>query len=122
RQLGAEFTGTFFLTLIAAGTAIIATRTPGSLSVGTRAVAPALIIAASIYALGDISGAHFNPVVTVAFALRRDFRWAKVVPYWAVQLAGAVSAAALLRQWFGRIADVGSSHLEVAAAKGVAIE
>jgi MIP family channel proteins len=122
RQLGAEFTGTFLLTLIAAGTTVVAARTPGSLGVGTRAVAPALMIAAAIYALGDVSGAHFNPVVTVAFALRRDFRWSKVAPYWAAQLAGALTAAAVLRGWFGRIADVGSSHLDVTSAKGFTIE
>ena len=81
-----------------------------------------MIIAASIYALGDISGGHFNPVVTTSFALRGDFRWAKVIPYWTAQLAGALAAATLLRIWFGTIADVGSNHLEVAPGKGVAIE
>ena len=122
RQLVAELTGTFLLTLVAAGTTVVAARTPGSVSVSGRAIAPALIIAAAIYALGDISGAHFNPVVTVAFALRRDFRLSKVVPYWTAQVAGAISAALLLRAWFGRVGDVGRSHLEVTQAKGVSIE
>jgi aquaporin Z len=121
RQLAAEVTGAFFLTLMAAGTTVVAAKS-GQLDVTARSVAPALAIAASIYALGDVSGAHFNPVVTVAFALRRDFPLAKVVPYWIAQLAGALGAALMLRSWFGTLANVGVSRLEIPTGKGLAVE
>ena len=52
-----------------------------------------LVIMVMIYAVGHISGAHFNPAVTFAFALTRHFPWPRVVLYWAAQLTGAIVAA-----------------------------
>ena len=68
-----------------------------------------LVIMAMIYAVGHISGAHFNPAVTFAFALSRHFPWPRAVGYWAAQLAGALAAAALLRGSLGNIAHVGAT-------------
>jgi MIP family channel proteins len=62
-----------------------------------------------IYAVGHISGAHFNPAVTFAFALTRHFPWRRAGLYWAAQLIGALIAAALLRGSLGNIADVGAT-------------
>jgi aquaporin Z len=87
--LFAELLGTFALALIAAGSEVVA------------------VFMAMIYALGDVSGAHFNPAVTLAFALRGDFPWIRVPGYWFVQLLGAVLASALLRLLFGMVADIG---------------
>ena len=64
---------------------------------------------AMIYAVGHISGAHFNPAVTFAFALSRHFPWPRAVGYWAAQLAGALAAAAILRGSLGNIAHVGAT-------------
>ena len=64
---------------------------------------------AMIYAVGHISGAHFNAAVTFAFALTRHFPWPRAVGYWAAQLAGALAAAALLRGSLGNIAHVGAT-------------
>ena len=75
---------------------MIADLHPGQVSPAARAIAPALVVMAMIYALGSVSGAHFNPAVTVAFAARRAFPWRWVTPYIAAQLAGAVAAAAVL--------------------------
>ena len=50
-----------------------------------------------IYAIGHVSGAHFNPAVTLAFAITRHFPASRVFGYWAAQFAGAVAAAAVLR-------------------------
>ena len=55
------------------------------------------MIMAMIYAVGHISGAHFNAAVTFAFALTRHFPWPRAVAYWAAQFVGALAAAALLR-------------------------
>lgn len=62
-----------------------------------------------IYALGHVSGAHFNPAVTAAFAVGRHFPAARVVPYWAAQVGGAIVGAALLRSTLGD-APLGVTH------------
>jgi MIP family channel proteins len=68
-----------------------------------------LIIMTMIYATGHISGAHFNPAVTAAFAVSRHFPWQQVPVYWAAQLAGAVLASLFLRLLFGNVAGLGST-------------
>jgi aquaporin NIP len=68
-----------------------------------------LVIMAMIYAVGHISGAHFNPAVSFAFALSRHFPWPRTLAYWAAQLAGALAAAAILRGSLGNIAHVGAT-------------
>src|SRR5207244_3510510 len=70
-------------------------------------IAPGLVVAALIFSIGDVSGAHFNPAVTLAFALRRVFRWRYVPVYWMAQVAGACTAAAVLRALFGLVGDLG---------------
>ena len=62
-----------------------------------------------IYAVGHISGAHFNPSVTLAFALSRHFPWSRAVGYWGAQLVGALAAAAILRGSLGNVAHVGAT-------------
>ena len=69
-----------------------------------------LVIMAMIYAVGHISGAHFNGAVTFAFALSRHFPWPRALGYWTAQLAGALAAALLLRASLGDIADVGATQ------------
>lgn len=64
---------------------------------------------AMIYAVGHVSGAHFNPAVTFAFALTRHFPWARAFGYWCAQLLGAIVAAALLRGSLGDLAHVGAT-------------
>lgn len=105
RRLAAEAFGTFALVLAAAGTDVAARLTDGAVSDAARAVAPALIVAALIYSIGDASGAHFNPAVTLAFALKRLVPPGWLAPYWTAQLAGAVLAAALLRGLLGPVIE-----------------
>ncbi len=92
----AEAIGTF--ALVFAGCGAIALG-----SVGTAGIAAAfgLAILTMIYALGHVSGAHFNPAVTLAFAVGRHFPASRVAPYWLAQAAGAIAAAALLRLTLG---------------------
>ena len=101
RRAAAETFGTFALVFVAVGGDAIAVVSGGQVSVAARAVAPALMVAALIYAIGDVSGAHLNPVVSLAFALKRLFpvRW--LVPYWASQFVGAIAAALVVRWLFG---------------------
>jgi aquaporin Z len=109
RRLLAELLGTFALTLVAAGGEVIATISGGAVSPAARVVAPGLLVMAMIYTLGSQSGAHFNPVVTLAFTLRRDFPWGRVPGYWGAQLVGAVLAALLLRLLFGLVGHLGAT-------------
>jgi len=68
-----------------------------------------LVIMAMIYAVGHVSGAHFNAAVTFAFALSRHFPWSRAAGYWLAQLLGALGAAALLRGSLGNVAHVGAT-------------
>ena len=108
RSLGAEAIGTFALVFVGAGAIMVDAENGGLGSVGI-ALAFGLVIMAMIYAVGHISGAHLNPAVTLAFALRRHFPGARVPAYWGAQIAGAVVAALLLRASLGDVADVGAT-------------
>src|SRR6266850_5700083 len=83
RRLYAEVLGTGFLTFVAAGVEIAAVRSHGEVDLIARSFAPGFVVMAMIYAMGDVSGAHFNPAVSLAFALRRVFEWRQVPLYWA---------------------------------------
>ena len=96
RRLFSELLGTFFLVLAAAGGGMMGHAFPGVISHGAAVVAPALTVTAIILFMGKISGAHLNPAVSIAFALRRDFPWWRVPGYVIVQLAGAFLAALVL--------------------------
>jgi glycerol uptake facilitator protein len=61
----------------------------------------ALAVTFGVYVAGGVSGAHINPAVTLAFALRRGFAWRKVIPYWTAQVAGAFAGAALVYAVYG---------------------
>ena len=94
----------------------------GSVSDAARAVAPGLMVAALIYAIGDVSGAHLNPAVSLAFCLRRllPYRW--LVAYWGAQVVGAVVAALVVAALFGDAAHAGVSTPHVAALTALALE
>ena len=75
RRLFSELLGTFFLVLAAAGGGMMSHAFPGVISHTAAVTAPALTVMAIILFMGKISGAHLNPAVSIAFALRRDFPW-----------------------------------------------
>jgi aquaporin NIP len=108
RALVAEAIGTFALVFAGAGAVMVDAKTHALGHVGV-AITFGLVIMAMIYAVGHISGAHFNGAVTLAFALTRHFPWQRAGGYWAAQLIGAIAAAALLRGSLGNIAYVGAT-------------
>jgi aquaporin Z len=122
RRLLAELLGTFALILVAAGGDVIATISGGAVSPAARAVAPALLVMAMIYTLGSKSGAHFNPAVTLAFTLRRDFPWNRVPGYWGAQMIGAVFAAFLLRLLFGLAGHLGATLPHYGTIEAIVME
>ena len=105
RRLTAEAFGTFALVVVGGGADVAARLSGGEVSAAARAVGPGLMVAALIYSIGDTSGAHFNPVVTLAFALKRLVPAIWLPTYWAAQLVGSVAAAGLLRALFGDAID-----------------
>jgi len=108
RNLAAEFIGTFALVFAGCGAIMVDAKTSQLGHIGV-AISFGLVIMAMIYAVGHISGAHFNPAVSLAFALTRHFPWPRVALYWTAQLAGALAAAAVLRGSLGNIAHVGAT-------------
>lgn len=109
RRLVAEIAGTFFLVVVACGGGVVATLYPHTIGRNAQVVAPALMIMAVILALGALSGAHLNPVVTVAFALREEFPWRRVPLYVVSQAAGAVLACLVLWGMFGKVGGLGAT-------------
>lgn len=107
RRLFGEVLGTYLLVVAAAGADMVNTATHGGLGHTAQVMAPALTIIAVVLFLGPVSGAHLNPVVTLAFALRRDFPWRRVLGYVLAQAAGAVLASATLVGVFGHQAADG---------------
>ncbi len=104
----AEFVGTFALVFAGCGAIMVDAKTGALGHVGV-AISFGLVIMAMIYAVGHISGAHFNPAVSFAFALSRHFPWPRTFAYWAAQLLGALAAAAILRGSLGNLAHTGAT-------------
>jgi aquaporin Z len=110
RRLFSEFLGTFLLVLVAAGGGMMGSAFPDTISRTAAVTAPALMVLGIILFMGKVSGAHLNPAVSVAFALRGDFPWRRVPGYIVVQLAGAALAALFLQAVIGVSAANGSNY------------
>jgi aquaporin Z len=107
RRLFSELLGTFFLVLVAAGGGIL--HGQGQISLAAAVVAPGLMVLGIILFMGGISGAHLNPGVSLAFAVRGDFPWKRVPGYIIVQLLGATLACLFLLAVFGNIEHLGAT-------------
>ena len=110
RRLFSEVLGTFFLVLVAAGGGMMSQAFPNTISRTAAVTAPALMVMAIILFMGKISGAHLNPAVSIAFALRRDFPWRRVPGYIVAQLGGATLAALVLHAIINVSAKYGSNY------------
>ena len=110
RRLFSEAFGTFFLVLVAAGGGMMGQAFPDTIARAAAVVAPGLMVMAIILFMGKVSGAHLNPVVSIAFALRRDFPWWRVPGYIVVQLLGATLACLFLQHIIGVSATFGSNY------------
>ncbi|MFL5863490.1 MAG: MIP/aquaporin family protein [Solirubrobacteraceae bacterium] len=106
-ELWAEFFGTFILICFGDGVVAMLWALVGSGRSPAGALQSsgdwllitwgwALAVAFAVYVVGGISGAHINPAVTLSFAVKKEFPWKKVVPYWIVQVLGAFVGAALV--------------------------
>jgi aquaporin Z len=108
RRIFSELLGTFLLVLVAAGGGMVNARFGGNaVPAPARVVAPGLMVLAIIMFMGAVSGAHLNPAVSIAFALRGDFPWRRVPLYLVAQFAGAVLATLLLWALIGKHGPAG---------------
>lgn len=124
RRLFAECWGTFLLVLVAAGGGIEANLSNGSVSLGMAVVAPGLMVMAIIYFMGTVSGAHLNPAVTLAFALRRNFPWRRVTGYILAQFLGGILAVLFLNVTLGNNGLLGATipGAGINSIKAIAVE
>jgi aquaporin Z len=108
RRLLAEALGTFFLVLVAVAGPLVNARFGGqAIPLAAQVAAPGLMVGVVILSLGAVSGAHLNPGVSLAFAIRGDFPWRRVPGYLVAQLVGAVLATVLLVALLGRQGTAG---------------
>lgn len=110
RRLFSEVMGTFLLLLVAAGAGMMNAEFGNPISRTAAVVAPGLMVMAMILFMGRVSGAHFNPAVSIAFALRGDFPWRRVPGYIVAQFIGAVLAVLFLQAVIGSSASNGATY------------
>ena len=110
RRLFSELLGTFFLVLVGAGGAVVDAVSHGSIGRAASVTAPGLMVLAIILFMGAVSGAHLNPAVSLAFALRGDFPWRRVPGYIIVQLIGSYLACLFLWAMFGKVGMLGATE------------
>lgn len=109
RRVFSELLGTFLLVLGAVGSHVAVSVTGEPVSRFAAVTAPGLTVMAAILFMGKVGGAHLNPVVSIAFALRRDFPWARVPGYIVSQVAGGTLACLFLWALFGHPGRFGAT-------------
>ncbi|MGB3364402.1 MAG: aquaporin [Thermodesulfobacteriota bacterium] len=96
RLYASEFLGTFFLVFAATGVVIVNDLSGGAITHTGIAITTGLVVMAIVYAVGDVSGSHINPAVTVGFWLAGRFPGYRVIQYIISQCLGAIAASLLL--------------------------
>jgi MIP family channel proteins len=120
RRIGAEAFGTFVLTFTAV--AMAAASNPELDHYSKQSTAVGLVVLALIYTLSDLSGAHINPAVSLAFALRRAFPWWHLVVYCLAQLGGAMAGATVAVAITGQSPSLGLTVCHSSAVRGLVAE
>ena len=109
RRVFAEIWGTFLLVFVVVGGGVVSAVSGNEITRAMSVVAPGLMVMAIIYFMGTVSGAHLNPAVTLAFAVRRNFPWMRVPAYVAAQFAGGTGAVLFTKLLFGTAGNLGAS-------------
>ncbi|MGC8634427.1 MAG: MIP/aquaporin family protein [Candidatus Limnocylindrales bacterium] len=122
RRIFSELFGTFLLVVVAVGGGMVNARFGGNvLSLSAQVTAPGLMVGAVILFMGAVSGAHLNPGVSIAFALRGDFPWRRVPGYIVAQFLGAILATLVLVVLLGRQGSAGLTLPGPGISDGVAM-
>lgn len=110
KKTAAEFFGTFALVFAGTGAIIIDHTSHGAVTHVGVALTFGLVVLAMVYAMGDVSGAHLNPAVTLGFFAARRFEQRLIAPYLLSQCAGAMAASLALRLMFPGESDLGATR------------
>ena len=122
KKLAAEFFGTFSLVFAGTGAIVINDVTGGGVSHVGIALTFGLIVLAMIYAIGDVSGAHINPAVTLGFVAARRMDWQRACGYIGSQMVGAIAASLCLRLLFPQHPTLGSTIPAASAMQSFVLE
>jgi aquaporin NIP len=122
KKVTAEFIGTFALVFAGTGAIVIDEVTRGAVTHVGVALSFGLIVMAMIYTVGDISGAHLNPAVSLGFFAARRFPVRELIPYILSQCLGALAASGMLRLLFPEHATLGVTQPAGAAAQSFVLE
>ena len=122
QQLAAEFFGTFALVFTGTGAIVINSLTGGAVTHPGIACTFGLVVMALCYALGDVSGCHLNPAVSVALVAAGRFSLSRLLPFVAVQCAGAVAASLCLRLLFPAADSLGGTLPHGSALQSLLLE
>jgi aquaporin Z len=122
RKFVAEMFGTFALVFAGAGAVIIDHVSGGAVTHVGVAITFGLVVMAMIYAVGDVSGAHLNPAVTIGFFVAGRLRLRDVGPYMIAQIAGALAASVAHRVLFGNVASLGATLPSGSAMQSLLLE
>ena len=109
RRLFSEAWGTFLLVVVAAGAGVVGAMSGGTITLSMKVAAPGIMVMAIIYFMGAVGGAHLNPAVTLAFAVRRNFPWNRVPGYIVAQFVGGIAATCFLWAMFGSVGLLGAT-------------
>jgi aquaporin Z len=121
KRLFAEVWGTFLLVLVAGGGGVVGALPVGSeLTLAMKALAPGMMVMGIIFFMGTISGAHLNPAVTLAFAVRGNFPWRRVPGYIVAEVVGAILASVFLQAAYGGILN-GATEPGTGISDGTAV-
>ncbi len=121
-RLISEFTGTFILVFAGTGAIIANHFSGGAVTHPGIALVFGMAVIAVIYSVGEHSGAHINPAVTIGFAVSRRFLWKDVPPYLAAQYAGALTASGLWKLIFPYETGMGATLPTVGTAQSFLLE
>ena len=122
QQLAAEFFGTFALVFAGTGAIVINQLTGGAVTHPGIACTFGLVVMALCYSLADVSGCHLNPAVSLAFVAAGHFPLSRLLPFIAVQCAGAITASLCLKLMFPDADSLGSTLPHGSAAQSLMLE
>ena len=122
KKLAAEFIGTFVLVFAGTGAIVIDETTGGAVTHVGVALTFGLIVLAMIYTVGDISGAHLNPAVSLGFLTARRFPLRQAIPYIASQCGGALAASGVLHFLFPQNEKLGTTIPAGSATQSFVLE